>query len=345
MKLFFLSAILFFYSLPLFAAKVTDLYQVELPVSSQSEEARTSAINIGFEQVLIKISGNPSIMNDSMIRSNFKKAETYVQEFSYLPLTHSKSPYLIRIHYNSEDINRLLKNAGVPYWGANRPLILIYLVVTNKGEMPEMIGHEASPSFLDMIGQQSKIYGLPLIFPMMDMTDINQISTNDIMTLTIPSLKEASKRYSPDALLVGHMEEGVTGFQSEWRLMLDHNQWDFAINGQTAQSVIASLMNQMSQTLAGHYVVKTKKATALWLNLEVNQITDPGDLPRLMQYLKQMADVQQIRLNRIVGDVVQLSILVNGSIDTFQQNAEIGERLILKSQDASRNQLVYEWAH
>ncbi|OGT40185.1 MAG: hypothetical protein A3F12_08005 [Gammaproteobacteria bacterium RIFCSPHIGHO2_12_FULL_38_14] len=336
-------AVVLFYSFSLFAAKVPDLYQVELPVTAQSDTARNTAMQKGLMQVLVKLTGEPTIVENDVIKGSLDKADTYVQEFSYLPSSRTDMPYTIQIRYNSGDIQRLLKRAGVAYWNVDRPLILMYLTWTTKDHQTEIIGHDVPQYLLDMTEQQGKIYGLPIIFPMMDMTDTSQIAVQDILNMNIPSLKQASKRYEPDALLVGHMEEVTGGVTSVWRLTSGNNQWDFVINELNSKDVIASLMSQVSQTLAKRYVVKTTNATSTWLKLTITNVTGSNDLPQLMQYLQQMPDIMDVRLQRIIGDVVEVKILVKGSLETFKQNAAVGERLVAQTEDEGSRQLVYEW--
>ena len=65
----------------------------------------------------------------------------------------------------------------------------------------------------------------------------------------------------------------------------------------------------------------------------------------LIQYLKQLTPVQDVQLLQVTSNSVKLSVLVRGSLATFQQHASIGQRLIPSGSESNENQLVYEWAH
>jgi len=179
----------------------------------------------------------------------------------------------------------------------------------------------------------------------MDMSDISQVSPNDINQFSLPVLQEAGKRYAPDALLVGKMTINQNGCQSQWHLILDDNQWDWMITDKSIANTISMLLNQVSQTLSKHYVVKASIAAKSSLTLEVSNIMQHSDLTQLMDYLKQLTPVQNVQLSQVSGDVVQLSLQVRGSLRTFKQHASIGQHLVLKSQDISNNKLTYQWAH
>lgn len=342
MKKLLLSLLLLLPTSSALAVKVTSLYQAELPVSSQSDEARVEAVGQGFQQVLLKVSGDPHVEANPMIKPALLKPEYYVQEFSYLLPTPNSSHYLIRIRYDKDDVNRLLRKSGVAYWGENRPLILVWMAVTNEKRRTEMVGSETRSTLADVVVREGEKFGLPLIFPVMDMADLNQVTSHDVISTSLPLLQEASKRYAPDALLIGKMLKTDDGYVCKWLLVLDNDQWEFTAQDKVFENAIDSIMSQASQTLAKHYVVKRTKQS-LSLKVEVTGVTEHEDLAQLMQYLKQLTPVQQVQLSEVSGDTVEVGVKVFGSMDNFLKNASIGKHLVLKSQDLPNNKLFYEW--
>lgn len=333
---------MFFFS-SAFAVKMTSLYQAEVPVAAQTEDLKAQAIKEGFLAVLIKLSGDEQISSNPAIRQSLLKPDYYVQELNYSQSTTDSSQYLLRIRYEPSDINRLLKKAGVSYWGDTRPLILLWLLVTNRDQSSEIIGNETPNDIFATVKQQSKKYGLPLIFPVMDVADISQISPQDISNVALPVLKEAAKRYAPDAILVGTLEQGSSDFHSEWQLIVGKEQWRWEISDKSSDAVIATIMNQISQTLSKHYIVKSVSAPELWLKLEVMNITQRSDLSKLLKHLKQVSTIQQVQLLEVTSDVVELSVLVRGSYEAFLKDATLGQHLSLKYQDPREKKLVYVW--
>lgn len=335
----------FFSVLPAFAVKVTSLYQAELPVSSQAEDVKAKAVKAGLLQVLVKISGDPDITKNPLIHAALNKADYYIQEYSYSSTTTDSSHFLIQIHYNPADINRLLKKAGVAYWGENRPLILVWLAVASPQQGTIIIGNEAPGTIYASMKLQGKKYGLPLIFPMMDVADVSQVSPADITQMAVPVLQEAGKRYEADALLIGKFGKQDNLYQGQWQLVMGNNTWNFTGSGATLDAAIDTVMSNVSQTLAKYYRVKITNAPEAWVKLEVSNVTRRNDLNGLVQYLKQLTSVQQVRLSMVTGDVVELAVLIRGPLLAFQQNATIGQHLVLKEQNEADNKLSYEWTH
>src|SRR3990167_8757123 len=114
-----------------YAAKLPDLYQVELPMVSQAEAEKSKVIHAGLMQMLVKLSGDPQVGNKPSLKEALKKPDSYVQEFSYVNTPDMAHPYLLRIQFNQADVDNLLKTANVAYWGESRPQLLVWLAVTH----------------------------------------------------------------------------------------------------------------------------------------------------------------------------------------------------------------------
>jgi hypothetical protein len=320
-----------------YAVQVSSLYQAEILVASQTEDQKQQAVADGFLQVLIKLTGDAQIGNNPVIRLALRKADYYVQEYTYLAPAADASEYQIKIRYESDDINRLLKKAGVAYWGENRPLLLVWLSIEDGSGNAEIVASEAPGNEYSTLKQQGRNYGVPLIFPMMDMDDMNKVSVNDVNSMTVSILSDAAKRYSPDALLIGNISKTTAaGVQGKWRLVLADNSWSWVINEKTTADEMTAIMHVVSQTLAKNFVVKTANAQDLLLKLQVTNVTQRDDLSQLMQYLKQLTPVEQVDIVQVSGDVVELSVIVRGSLTGFLKNATIGD---------ATNTLVYQWMH
>lgn len=343
MRQLLLTALVLAFTATAFAVRVTSLYQFEISVVSQADDVRMQAVREGFLGVLIKVSGDPQIANNPTIKSYLDNAGYYVQEFSYY--SPPMSPFFIlKIHYDRNDINRLLRKAGVAYWGDNRPLILAWIAFTNDKHYAEIIGNETPGDIITTMKQEANKNGLPLIFPIMDMTDINEVSASDIDGMSIKILKDAAKRYAPDALLIGAIQQNDIDYKSKWQLIVGNNKWEFELADRLLTGLMSSVIKEVNHTLAKYYVEKAASEPQ-WIKLEVSNISKRDDLVQLMRYLKQLSAVQQVQLSQVMGDVVDISILLRGSITSFQENAAIGQKLILKSQDDTNNKLIYEWTH
>lgn len=340
-----LLALVFCIGTTAFAVKVPGLYTAEFPVSTQADSERVQVVKQGLVQVLVRVSGNPDIAMNPAVSDVLKRSNYYVQEYNYSLPTPTASLYDLKIHYSKDDINRLLRKANIPYLGEIRPLILVWLVAPDQHHGVEILNNASTEDLLTVMKQQAKIYGLPLIFPVMDMDEIDEVSVQDVKAGSLSTLQTASKRYAPDALLVGEVESENDTWQGHWQLILGENSWKWAVVSKTPENLFAGLFNQMSQALAKTYVVKKTKESQNWLKIEVINITDPNELNMLTRYLKQLPPVIDVQLSQVAGEDVELSVLVRGTITTFLKQAAIDHKLVLKSQNEMNDRLVYEWVH
>ena len=338
MKKILLAILLVWIPLTTFAVKVSSLYRADVLVLSQSDDEKEKAARIGLTQILIKLTGDAEIESDPKTQLALKNALSYVQEFSYS--SSGENQYTIHILYDKTSLKNLLKKSDKAYWGENRPLTLIWLDVTNPHQATEVIGSESPSHVLNRIKQQGKKYGLPVIFPIMDMADLVEVSTEDIKSMNTDLLKQASKRYRASVILIGKIENEM---QSQWQLIFENKQWDWMITGKSIDEMTNAALYKTSQIFAKNFAVKTKDAANNWLTIEVAQVNDNENLQLLLHYLKQLTSVQQVNLSQITGDAVQLSILIHGSLTSFQQNALIGQHLLLKAEEPEQNKLIYEW--
>lgn len=330
-----------------FAVKMPNLYQTEVAVAAQTEDLKAQAIKEGFNHLLIKLSGDPSIAKNPLIKASLNRPDYYVKDFSYSAPTPASSHYSLRINFEENDVNRLLNKAGVAYWGNTRPLILVWLAISSRENGTEIIGNEMPNDIYNTLQQQSDRYGLPLIFPMMDVADVSQISPEDVLNMSLPTLKEAGKRYSPDGLLIGKIKQEKGQYISQWQLILNdkNNEWEWNVSDKSIDKILSTVLTEVSQSLAKHYVTtKPIEVKDLWLNIEVINVTQQKDLADLLQYVKQIPAVKQVKLLEVSSDVVELSVLVDSSREAFKTNAAAGQRLTLKYQDPQDQKMVYVWS-
>jgi hypothetical protein len=328
-----------------FAVKLHNLYEVRLPVMSQQQEDRMAAVQAGLLQVLIKLSGDPDIESKPAIKAALKRADYYVQEYSYEQpdTTDADYNYNLRIKFEKRDVTRLMKQSSVTYWGDKRPLILVWMVVADLNSEYKLIGSEEASDLLSAFKNESKKYGLPVIFPMMDMTDVSVITTTDVTSVNVTALNAAAKRYAPDALLIGRVIDNKQELTSEWVLIRNGNSWEWTLSNSNSEQLFGALMNQVRQTLAKSMALRLDEPLQTKLKMQVKNVAKPEDFEQLMKFVKQLVPVVQVQLAGVTGDVVDLDLQVQGTMNAFQENNVLSQRLTLMSSDESSNKLTYEW--
>lgn len=332
-------------AMPVYAVKLTNLYAAEVAVPSQATDVRAAAMQQALIDVLVKVTGNQDIASLPVIKLNLKRADYFVQEYGYSQPTVNSSTYTLRVQFDQDDVNRLLKKAGVVYWGATRPLVLVWMSVTDADNQATIISGETPGPILEAMKKEGTRYGLPLIFPVMDMNEMNRVTPDQINAASLPLLKDVGQRYAPDAILIGQIQPAGTRFDSQWVLVLNNQQWAFKVPADSLQGVMTTAMHQVSETLSTRYVEKNQQPQTQWVTLTVNHVSAGADLEALMDYLKQLSPVEQVELSSVDGDTVQLRVNITGDLATFEQNTQIGQKLKLMQADEANVTLTYDWVH
>ena len=116
------------FSLNAVAVNVTDLYRVNVAVEDQSEESRKLGVQQAFQQLLIKVSGYPEVLENPTLLDASKNALRYMQGFSYQQDGIDGQTYL-QTWFSKALLVPLLRRAHAPIWGENRPLFLTWLAI------------------------------------------------------------------------------------------------------------------------------------------------------------------------------------------------------------------------
>lgn len=188
------------------AGQKVDIYRAETLVKSQSESERNAAARASFGEVIVRVSGQRSALDNPAIKQALPKAQNYLFGFSYKSSAEKitidgKTVQAIglQLNYEPQAIEQLLRQAQLPLWPATRPKVLVWLVAKDQSGMrlvPEVTDLQA-------MQVQAQYRGLPLSFPKLDLEDSLSLTADDLWGLDIEKIKTASLRYKADAILVG----------------------------------------------------------------------------------------------------------------------------------------------
>lgn len=330
------------------AVKVKSIYQAQIPVGSQSAADKAKAAQQGLIQVLIKVSGNGQIMEKNpVLKNSLSQAEKLAQEYRYsAPSSDDKgAPYILNIRYDAAGVNHILQDSGTPTWGMNRPLILVWLAFEGPNQSPDIVD-STTPNLQTLLRNTAKLRGLPVILPTMDVTDLGQVSANDILAKSVTKLQAASQRYNSDAILIGHLMQVNDDYTSQWRLIMGDDQWNWDFKGKSTQDILTQVMNNIADTLSGRYATVVTNSVQSELTLKVAGIKRQGDLMELMKYLQHLTPVAEVQLVSVTGSDIVLNISLRGSKDSFVQALALGKNLTLTSKETQNDEdaLSYQWS-
>ena len=197
---------------PIEAVEVKDLYQASVPINSRNNADRAIALREALAAVMVKIGGNKSVLNNQILKKSLNDYDIYLNQYHYQLKTISvaepaidnqtkvKQLYLFA-SFNEDKINQLFQQANLAIWGSLRPQVLLWLV--SEDEMGRTVISSSTDSDLSVkVNDFSDQRGLPIIMPLMDLTDANEISLSDIWGRFEKPVIQASSRYLAEAIVV-----------------------------------------------------------------------------------------------------------------------------------------------
>ena len=200
-------------ALPLAGAQAAtqDLFDAEVAVPNQTSGVRTRATGEALKEVLVRVAGQEAVLQTAPAKQMLKEPDALVQQYRYFNEPGSEPPLLkLWVRFDGEAIRRALQQQGVTYWGAERPDTLVWLAVEDRGKR-YVVSADDGTDVQRQIALAAKQRGLPIVFPLMDLEDQSQVRFSDIWGGFFENVMTASKRYNPQAVLVGRLNRSPSG--------------------------------------------------------------------------------------------------------------------------------------
>ena len=341
------------------AVTLENLYQAEVLSESQSDAQRRIDASEGLSQVLMRVSGRSDILQNRVIVAALKTPEQYYSEFSYArveagndeaaalpqpgldPLPAETPRQVMRIRFAPSLIAKILREADLPVWGSNRPSVLSWMAIDDESGR-QVLG-EANPSlFAKTLNQAARARGVPLLLPLWDLEDSRGVSSSEIWGRFLGRIEAASKRYSPDKILVFRAE---SEFSNQWRgdwSLGEGGQWrSGTVYGESQAQLATALVGVLASVLSEQYAVTSTRSE---VRLTVEGITEIQDYAEVSRYLEGLTQVMSVQPVRILTDMVEFKLRSEGEVQQIIDVIALDRKLTLLRLDESSSTLWYRWA-
>ena len=310
------------------AVVVKNLFDVEYPVPEQSKHIRAAVFKKGLEEVLIRVSGSRSILQD-IIPGN---AAAYVQQFSYVenePGDESASgsgaasadsvylSYVLKVQYNADKIINLLRENGQPVWGEHRSETMMWLAVRD-GSNRYVLKESDSSLLKDSVNSSVNRRGLPVIWPVYDRKDRQKLGFTDVWAAFGDPVKAASKRYTRGPSIVGRLSWTGNEWKGDWSLFVENSAYGWSTSGSDYNSVIAEGIDLSADKIGKHYAVLERTGiNEPGLLVEINNVNSVQSYRKVQAFLDGLTAVRQTRIARVDEGTVLFRVDLRGDVDDF----------------------------
>ncbi|MCW8880623.1 MAG: DUF2066 domain-containing protein [Kangiellaceae bacterium] len=331
------------------AVEVEDLYQIQVPVADQNNKSRWKAMLTGFKEVVVRRSGSRQVLSSQEVQQAYAKVSAYVQRFEYAEnpalaeyLAQKKLatvqpvkdepeqplPFNMLLDFEPRLIDQLIQDAGMPIWGSNRPITLLWLAVEDGLDRQLLKESDSLGEHIKAMKEQAQRRGVPIFYPLMDLEDQLSVSLSDVWGRFTGPVVEASARYAADSIVSGKIYRQGDFWFSKLTYLNDGNESSIEFSEANVEQLYTRLTNELAELLCQKYCTLVEQTQTNQVTLQVSNVTSFASYKRLQNYLESLSSIRKVMSDKIAANSVQLQISLLGDISSLQEDIRLGQKLV-----------------
>ena len=320
---------LIFISLHVQGVEVKDLYLAKVPVDNQSLKARNQAIKHAFEIVLVKIGGRSEILDEPLIKSTLVRYQQFVSAYRY---ERQDQQLNIVASFDEKKVNDLFAESELPIWGSLRPQVVMWILLEEKLKR-RVLSDVEFHSIIQTVKEFSADRGLPIVIPLMDLSDSQNITMPDLWGRFYAPINRASARYQAEATVVMRVSDVVRGptadeeidcspickktYQLDWQFIEEEGAAVVGSEyiGNELQLMVQQALVDLTDVVYQDYAINVNAEQTLLVN--VADADSLADTMRVSEYLNNLSVVQSVTLVKVNESVRQFKLELLGTKAAF----------------------------
>jgi len=311
-----------FVATPLWAVEATSLYTAQVPFDQEEDDPRAHAYDLALAYVLMRVAGSELSADRERVELLFPNPASYVVQFRV------GTQDTLWVSFDGDAIETTLRQAGQTVWGGDRPLTLIWLAVDwGRGER-EIISADDSlrrrgegrsidrnRRLRQRVLDSAQRRGLPVVFPLLDTTDLQKVRFSDLWGGFDDAVLEASRRYEANSILVGRIRPGSS----------QRNRWSYYFGGAEYSwtgepEMVISLLGDV---LAAEYAIRGS-APLDYIELTVAGLDSIDAYGAVQKLLSELTIIENFSIAEVHGDQIRYRVEVHGGIDRLSRALRLG---------------------
>ena len=322
------------------------LYDVEVPVATQSSSDTRAAAARALATVLTRVTGLKVIPGNPMVSTALRNPGRFYARYRFVRKAGGAKDAMdqqtvLEVGFDPRTIQDLVRSAALPIWSANRPSVLAWIVL--EEDVPSLAASDDTTPWVRTIKARSRDRGLLVQLPLMDLVDRARISGSTVSGGCSEQIVGASERYGAQYVLTARIWMDGGGL---WRgvggLMFEGRQTNFAHEGETRDEVCETVLDAVADELVQRFVVfgLHTEGISIWVS-GITSVSEYGSLLRYLQSLEfiDRVDVAEVSIDRI-RIVVHTRSTLRGLSELLYSDGVI-TRDASKNSDFGLNQYVW----
>ena len=272
------------------ASSITGYIANDTNARPSSEQFTQSLI-----QVLRKISGNPNVDSIGSLQQTIQNPKDLVRNFSRQQETgpDGSSTSVLEINFSAKEIYNALRASNQNIWPlTSRPRVLVVLRVNDNA----LIGSDADNQIKDTIDWQSKILGIPVLWPLADLDD-----TQAMQQSTGNALRALKRRYNVQNILMATVTDNSVVWSSN--MEGSSNSW----RSSTSSGWVHTGLMRFLDVFSDNYATANAYNQALNITININNINGFADLAHATKCIKQNSLLSNVQITQNNIDSVSMS--------------------------------------
>jgi uncharacterized protein len=241
-----------------------DIYTTRAVVTGKDERNRPLGFRLCFEDVVVKVSGDATIVSDRRFEALAAVAGQYVSTFSYRDRLEGKPvhdeqgthdrPHFLTCQFDPQKIDGVLKTLGRKPWLGHRPRLVMFLVVhgrTNDGILSSDGAFD--PDMREALANAAQRYGLTVNLPSVATLQGNQINIDTAETIPVDRLLRVAELSDGELPLVGDLRwsDAALGWVVNWRLAVNGRRHRWSVSGVNYDEAFRNAVRGTARLLSG----------------------------------------------------------------------------------------------
>ena len=324
------------------AATFPDLYTVTVVPERSAADQRVAAVQAAMARLLIRVTGNRNAPLDPVLQPLIAEPSTYVSSYGVDRQSRSL------VGFSRGQVERALTTLGMPVWGPERPLTLLWVAVDDgaggrallgANEAAEL-GVETTPTMTALLARvRTEIAavvderGVPIALPLLDLEDLGVVAFADVWGGFEDRIVAASVRYRADAILIGRVRPGVFGTEVDW----------LYVNGAERRALPLAGVRDGLDAAADRYAAEGStiggaSATAI----TVRNVLTSADYGKVMSYLEQQSVLESVDVEAFGNGTLSLRVAARGDARVLERVLALGGVLRLAPSSSLIGSLVFD---
>ncbi len=290
---------------PVCAAAVEELYAATAPLAGDSAEATAAAFTEALRRVLVKVTGRPGVAADASVLARFGDPAAMVQQFR------RDGAGSLWVRFDPAAVRAGLDAAGLPVWGEDRPVTLVWLAYDNGDGERDVLssGGNDTPAAATLrrgLQEAAEASAVPLLLPLRDSEELAAVSYADVWGEFTGPVQNASARYRADALLIGRARLFPAGMDDvRWTLLAGEERLEWRGGVADGPRGLAERLAQRLALPAG--------AESSEVRLAVSGIGTLDEYGLVLGFLRGLSMIESAGVDFVAGDTMVFGLRLRGT--------------------------------